>query len=251
MRFMHYHRKTIEELTTARVKTGRNLRLKKYLKGHDGTIKRGEEVKTTFNVFLPFERGGLGFIPIPGMEIKVTSFQERYASYLNELYLADPSKAMKIALVTKRSQHKLQAYHEPRWIIGPKIGPQPEFVVEPQDRDFYTPILVDDIDYLERSEMKVRLPYQHLEDFRKTTVPKMKRENLLSFPWKLLELRVDEKSDDRNQSHIVELSDLVRKIPSTQEGESFEFLVKENAIFKSHFHPSTTGVLTPISEYFL
>jgi hypothetical protein len=250
-RFMHYHRKTIEELTTARVKTGRNLRLKKYLKGQDGTIKQGGVVKTTFNVFLPFERGGLGFIPIPGMEIKVTSFQERYASYLNELYLADPSKATKIALVTERSQHKLRAYHEPRWIIGPKIGPQLEFVVEPEDREFFTPILVDDIDYLERPEMKVRLPYQHLEAFRKTTVPKMRRENLLSFPWKLLELKVDEKSDDRKQSHIVELSDLVREIPSTQEDESFEFLVKENAIFKSHFQPSTTGVLTPSSELFL
>jgi hypothetical protein len=103
---------------------------------------------------------------------------------------------------------------------------------------------------MEKPEMKVRLPYRHLDSFRKTTVAKMERKDLMSFPWKLLEQRVDEKSDDRKQSRRIELTDLVREIPTVQDGESFEFWVKGNAIFSSHFHPSTPdGVLTPFQEF--
>jgi len=62
--------------------------------------------KTTANLFLPFSKGGLGFDVPLGMDFKITSFQRKFATFLQEESLAklerveDPSSAL--GLVVKR-----------------------------------------------------------------------------------------------------------------------------------------------------
>jgi hypothetical protein len=198
-RFMHYHSSAIKEISTLKT---RSFKL-------DGS--EGESRKTTFNLFLPFERGGLGFIPFPGMkirhilkgsnakrqnnEVEITSFQRRYATYLERKFLSNPESIPKIALVSKRTQHRLSYHHEPRWIVGPKIGPQQQDVIIPEDREVWTPPLALDSE-IERPEMIVRKPYKQLMDFRSKTVPQMADSQITSFGWQLLEQRLPQKEGE-------------------------------------------------------
>jgi hypothetical protein len=66
LRFMHYHRAEIERLTM----------------GYDPSSKTVRPGK--FNIFLPRELGGLGFIPPKGLEIRITPRQITYGHYCME-----------------------------------------------------------------------------------------------------------------------------------------------------------------------
>jgi hypothetical protein len=191
-RFMHYHSSTIKELSTLKTRNP---------SWQEGSNSEKKYISTTYNLFLPFERGGLGFIPYPGMKVRLTSFQRRYAAYLEKAFLSNPEKVPKIALVSKRTQHKLTYHHEPRWIVGPKIGPQQEFVVVPEDREVWTPPLALESE-IERPEMVVRLPYKQLRDFRSTTNPRMGDSKIFTFGWQLLEQRFTEEADLAEQLNI-------------------------------------------------
>jgi hypothetical protein len=159
-RFLHYHKKTIDVLTG----------------------------KGNYNLFLPFERGGLGFKPFPGLKFKVTSFQRRYATYLESLFISDPSVTNKIGLVSGTNRSDLILWHRPRWTIGPKIGPQPLGVIEPEDQVVSLPPLALENFESERPELRVRLPRPRvIRTFRTGTFKRMGGE-ITSFPFKALEL---------------------------------------------------------------
>jgi hypothetical protein len=190
-RFMHYHRNTIKEISVLKTRNP---------SWQDGSTA-DRTVSTTFNLFLPFERGGLGFIPFPGMKVRLTRFQRRYASYLESAFLSEPEKIPKIALVSKRTQHKTTYYHEPRWIVGPKIGPQQQFVSIPEDKEVWTPPLAL-AGEIERPEMVARLPYRQLKDFRSTTRPQMADKDIFTFGWQLLEQHFPDENLMNYQSEI-------------------------------------------------
>jgi hypothetical protein len=184
---MHYHRSTIKEISSLKTRNPR---------WQEGSTEEKKYIPTTYNLFLPFERGGLGFIPYPGMKVRLTSFQRRYAAYLEKAFLSSPEKVPKIALVSKRVQHKLSYYHEPRWIVGPRIGPQQENIVVPEDREVWTPPLAM-MGEIERPEMLVRKPYKQLRDFRSTTNRRMGDSEIFDFGWQLLEQRIPQKEGER------------------------------------------------------
>jgi hypothetical protein len=108
---------------------------------------------------------------------------------LEQAFLSSPEKIPKIALVSKRTQHKLTYYHEPRWIVGPKIGPQQEVVVIPEDKEIWTPPLALEGE-IERPEMVVRKPYKQLKDFRSSVYPRMADKKIFTFGMQLLEQRL-------------------------------------------------------------
>lgn len=154
-RFMHYHRAEIMALTG-----------------------RGQ-----YNLFLPFERGGLGFLPIPGWMPKVTSFQRRFAEFLERKFLSDPMCMPKIALVSGKNQSRLVLYHQPRITVGAKTGPQPQDCLPFYEREVSLPPLALAGEDPERAELRVRLPRPRtIREFRTGTFKRMGGE-VMSFPW--------------------------------------------------------------------
>jgi hypothetical protein len=168
-RFVHYHRSAIEEFT-----------------------RKGQ-----YNLFLPFERGGLGFNPPQGLTYKITSFQRRFASYLESKYVEDPTVINKIALVSGKNKSRLVLYHEPRIIVGPKVGPQLEHVVPIQEKEVNLPPLALEDSTETRPEMRVRLPRARtIREFRKGTFRRMGGA-ICSFGWKAYERTVVQEEDLR------------------------------------------------------
>jgi hypothetical protein len=164
-RFMHYHKSAIATFT-----------------------KKGN-----YNLFLPFERGGLGFNPPKGLEVRVTPFQRRYATFIEKKFMEEPGKIGKIALVSEKNSSQLIMFHQPRWVIGPKIGPQPEFVERSTDREVYTPPLALEGEPSDKPKMRVRHPsHTVLRQFRKGTFRQMGG-CVRTFAWQPLEQIIQQK----------------------------------------------------------
>jgi hypothetical protein len=131
-RFIHYHRRNIENLTQ----------------------------KGKFNLHAAFMKGGLGFNPVG--ELKFTSFQRRYADFMDFQLRDDPENFQKISLVKTRPTNVPRFYHNPKHIVQPKYGPYEEGIVDLKDTTIRMPILSsrleldDDTDY--QSQMRVRFP---------------------------------------------------------------------------------------------
>jgi hypothetical protein len=173
-RFIHYHRSKIESLTQ----------------------------KGNYNLFLPFERGGLGFLPFPGMMPRVTSFQRRFATYLENRFVKDPSVINKISLVSGKNWSRLVLHHEPKVVTGPKIGPLPKGVAELQEREVSLPPLARLGEVPERPELRVRLPRPRtIRQFREGTFRRMGGQ-VFSFPWKPYE-DISSRLPDESEAEFV------------------------------------------------
>jgi hypothetical protein len=195
-RFMHYHRQAISKLT---------------LKGQ-------------YNLFLPFERGGLGFKPIPGFKFRVTSFQRRFAQYLHNRFIDDPLVINKIALVSEKKTSRFILYHKPQIVIGHKCGPQLKNIVSVREKEVDTPALALEGAEPERIEMKVRLPKaKTIRDFRRGTFRRMGGD-VHSFPWTPLEQvfvvpeRVGDIVIETYGSHAVVIDGIYRNDPAFKWG---------------------------------
>lgn len=142
MRFIHYHRKTVEELT-----------------------QNGK-----FNLHITPMKGGLGFDPVG--ELKATAFQRRFATFMDDKLRNDPNNFHKIAIISNATKIKVPTiHHNPKYIVQPKYGPYEEGIVQVQDKTINLPILAArlEMDNLHdfTSEMKVRHPKRKLmEEFR-------------------------------------------------------------------------------------
>jgi hypothetical protein len=142
MRFIHYHRKTIEEVT-----------------------QRGK-----YNLFITPMKGGLGFDPIG--DLRATAFQRRFASFMDDKLRNDPEHFSKIAIITNAVKRNVPSIrHNPKFIVQPKYGPYEQGVVKVQDTTIKLPPLAarPDFETLNdfTSEMRIRHPKKKtLEEFR-------------------------------------------------------------------------------------
>jgi len=199
-RFVHYHRRKIEELT----QLGPN---------------------TTFNLFLPFQRGGLGFNMVPGLKCRLTSFQRRYASFLmSELrHQMDEGKAPSeglLGLVTKKKSSSgiLSLKHHPSLRLDPIVGPLEPSVVVYNPRVYTPPALSQPIDP-ERPELSVKLPRKStMSKFRSGKFDRMATKEILSWPYRLTESIQDLQFIlDSDVSHVEEPFDLDKLLQASLE----------------------------------
>jgi len=166
-RFMHYHRETLEKYTN-----------------------RGE-----FNLHLPFHRGGLGFTLV-GNKPRITSFQRRFATFLEKEYRQKAStgvvpKGETVGLVrseqdSPQPNSQVTFHHNPTLLLEPRIGPLNEGVVAYRTPEYNFPILSQPME-TERPEFRVRLPKRSKKRFRSNPSPRMGDEEIYSWPWRLCE----------------------------------------------------------------
>jgi hypothetical protein len=160
-RFLHYHRNVIAEVS------GRG----------------------NFNLFLPPNRGGLAFLPVG--PYRITSFQRRFASFLEREYVAkvaegEVPRGETIGLVRATRQVSPPSFfHHPRLVRVPYGPLQKNFVIF-ATRDVKISPLAFEHDS-EQVTLKVRHPTRALKRFRLTTVPRMSNEEITSWPWRLAE----------------------------------------------------------------
>ena len=81
-----------------------------------------------YNLFLPFERGGLGFSVPEGYNFNLTNFQRRYACFMEEKYFSQPDETPTIALISKKASAKLVVYRKPDFVLVPKDDPTPDYI---------------------------------------------------------------------------------------------------------------------------
>jgi len=163
-RFIHYHRRAIEEFTN-----------------------RGE-----FNLFLPFNRGGLGFDSV--QSTRVTSFQRRFATYLEKRYktqVADEviPKGETIGLVRFEPGLKspVSSNHHPHILLGPPMGPLVEnLLFYKKPALYHLPVLAIDSEIVEPG-MKIRLPRRAKKDFRLNPSGRMGDKEIHTWPFRLIE----------------------------------------------------------------
>lgn len=126
-RFIHYHRKTIENLT----------------------------MKGKFNVFAAFMKGGLGFKPVD--EPRFTAFQRRFADFMDFQLRDDPENFQKIALVKTRPTTIPGFHHNPKFIVQPIYGPYEKGVIDMKDTTVNLPILSTRLELDDETDLKSRL----------------------------------------------------------------------------------------------
>lgn len=166
-RFVHYHRQKIESFTQI-------------------------NPKTTLNLFIPHQRGGLGFELPLGLPLRLTSFQRRFASFLFENYSSSVMKNVvpspgSTGLVTRRALPSgiVSLFHNATLSLEPLIGPLNASVVEYLPRVYYPPALSQPVD-LERPELIVRLPKTNeVRAFRSGKFPRMSTKDIMSWPYRL------------------------------------------------------------------
>jgi hypothetical protein len=163
-RFIHYNRSKIEQCTNF----------------------------GNYNLFLPFERGGLGFIP--SVPVAYTSFQRRFARYLEEKFL----KSVEDGVAPRREQigivrtnappsGSFSRHHVPRLLLQPLIGPLEKGLIDLKTNDVFQPPLVSAHDP-ERPEVKIRLPRKAvLKDFRLQRRKRMSDWDISVWPFQLKE----------------------------------------------------------------
>jgi hypothetical protein len=171
-RFVHYHRTAIEKYTQL-------------------------GPKTTFNLFLPFQRGGLGFDMVPGLKPNITSFQRRFSSYLmseinSQLDAGKDPSATQLGLITKKpATGILSLHHVPTLRLDPIVGPLESSVVDYTPRVYTPPALSQAMDP-ERPELTVKLPKKSTMDrFRKGSFARMSTKEIYSWPYRLTEVLQD------------------------------------------------------------
>jgi hypothetical protein len=140
-RFLHYHREGIESSTR----------------------------KGTYNLFAATQKGGLGFDLVG--DVKFTSFQRRFADFMDHKLRNDPRNFKKISMISTRPRPGLTAHHNPKYIVQPKYGPYEKGVVELSDMVINQPILSSRLELYDGDDLKSLFRIRHpkkgtLEEFR-------------------------------------------------------------------------------------
>ena len=170
-RFLHYHKERIAHATD----------------------------KGRYNLFLPHQRGGLGFVPPPGHVWKITAFQRRYATFLEEEYLANlalgKDKSSRHALVRERdlsAPNAIVRYHDPGpLLLVPKIGPLLRNQRPLEDLTVEQPALSfvpeSDPDYIQ--DLRLRIPYGISKRISKMEAPpnRMSTAKITSWPFRVVQ----------------------------------------------------------------
>jgi hypothetical protein len=166
-RFIHYQRRMIESLSMP-------------MPG------------TTFNLGLPFSRGGLGFEFPPGVPNKISSFQRRFASYLEKKVREDVDKGTEprllLGLVTKaKADRDIPLYHNPTLFLTSSVGPLEQNCTLYTPRLYVLPALSQGMDP-DRPDLVVKFPRKSdFKAFRSGTYPRMSTKDIVSWPYRLAE----------------------------------------------------------------
>jgi hypothetical protein len=165
-RFIHYNRSKIDELTC----------------------------KGLYNLFLPFERGGLGFnVPREftrwdGSKL-ISDRQRRFAAFLESEFLSDPSFHKKVSLVTdtRRVIHEYER-GEPQLEISSTVGPHARGLLDVRENcPVALPPLAEVLDP-DRPELKVRYYSSSLiRRFKAGTFGRVANHRIFSWPYKVME----------------------------------------------------------------
>jgi hypothetical protein len=174
-RFLHYHKKEIDIITR----------------------------KGRYNLFAPFERGGLGFNAPKGLRYRFTNIQRRWASCLDAWIRKDPSSTYRIALVQSTKKPPTLAYYRKKvFDLLPKTTPldssgRPSVLHLPEEVDTTVPLPPLCEQRIEvDSQLAIRHPSREvLKKFKTEPWNKMSDVDIIDFPWKAFEVahaRVDE-----------------------------------------------------------
>jgi len=177
-RFVHYHKKKINDLT----------------------------LNGKYNLFLPFELGGLGFKIPKGLDFTVTKFQRQWAYFCKTQFFLEPEKAHKVALVQQKARPDILTYHTcPNFVVRKKgwddytcIGPlERGFLRKPVDPTVDPGLLADPkydhVECLSSGEFKIRHPSKAFVRKWKLSKKRLIRpRSLFSFPWKAYQIRREE-----------------------------------------------------------
>jgi hypothetical protein len=137
MRFIHYYRDEINQLT-------------RYGK---------------FNLFVSPLKGGLGFNRCG--DVYATAFQRRWADFMDNELRNNPADLSKITLIQERGIKDHRREHVSKFVVMPKMGPYEKGVVPIVDTKVSLPILSVREEAGELQELVVRHPKQRtLERFR-------------------------------------------------------------------------------------
>lgn len=168
-RFLHYYKDDVEKFTgSTDTKIGGN-----------------------FNLFLPFERGGLGFNKPKDVPNNITCFQQRYASYLDKQIkekVDDGCSGTDLlsGLVRKNPprQQSITIDSHPNLVLQPKIGPMEEHFVSYKTKEKKYPLL--SVKYLEdQPEYFIKQPC--LKCFREASYTILSKKKVTFWPFQLVE----------------------------------------------------------------
>jgi hypothetical protein len=127
-----------------------------------------------FNLFLPFSKGGLGFVKPDGVKNRITSFQRRWGYFIEKEkrdYVERDERPPRssLGLVQERSffTKPLLYRHNPKLTLQPIIGPYNEGVLPLEDREYKFPLLARPYD-VDRPKLSFRFPKRKVkEEFRR------------------------------------------------------------------------------------
>jgi hypothetical protein len=193
-RFIHYNISAIKEMT------------------HDGL----------YNLFLPHERGGLGFHKEPDVRNNVTSFQRRFASILEKRFFERVSEGnVDKEKITLTSEDRISSsgpirQHKGLLVVLPAIGPAEVKTGEVPPIDEYKPPLAYAL-LATKPEMAFRMPKKAMREYIRTTrdlggrwsrapawISQMKNCDIYGWPFRLEELRSDNSEEDKGVASIEE-----------------------------------------------
>jgi hypothetical protein len=170
-RFIHYNRKALEELVDM-------------------------NSTTSFNLFLPPERGGLGFIPPPGVKYKVSNFQRHFATFLEHLNLQNLERGVRsfqLGLIREKADGpKRIPLHTAAYLAyAPSIGPLPEEVEPIHDTSLQLPLLSQPSPNTEdMPSFSVRFPRKKMmSEFREGKWNRMSDIEIKTYPYRLCEVK--------------------------------------------------------------
>jgi hypothetical protein len=122
-----------------------------------------------FNLFLPVSRGGMGFTLTRDVKLKITSFQRRWASFMEKEVRESINKDeiprnFGLGLVQERGSYTDPLYlkYSPTLTLEPIVGPLNRGVVPFQKKEFKFPILARPYDF-DTPKLSFRLPRKSIK----------------------------------------------------------------------------------------
>lgn len=158
-------------------------------------------VDGTFNAFIPRERGGLGFELYPGQCNRLTSFQKRFATLLdqeldealksNNTKILDKCNNMIGIIDDAGTKRKITCERDTNFIKGPKIGPLEDRIVEYEKDEYNGPILANQM-ICEKPLLRVKNSWRLIKKIRSaqkvgSSIKKMRKNEIYSYPIRICE----------------------------------------------------------------
>jgi hypothetical protein len=193
-RFIHYNLKVIKEMT------------------HDGL----------YNLFLPHERGGLGFVKRPEVRNHLTSFQRRFASLLEARFFERVSEGnVDVEKITLTMKDRISSsgpvrQHRSKLVVLPAVGPSQVRTRDVPPIDEYKPPLAYALLPM-KPEMAFRMPKKAMREYIRTAkdlsgqwsrapvrIAQMNNALIYDWPFRLEESLFDDSDQDPGVASIQE-----------------------------------------------